>query len=227
MRKLLIVLFVLAIVVSSHAIDPQIAYNVEGRISAYQQLPYTLVNTATSADTALAANTKYWDSINPSSTSGTWLRIDPRWTLLEYAFYCYGDGDGAGDPNGGEFDFKIHLARRYSSSKVAYEGYAACGELELSCYPCADRISAGYSAGEQINSGSLDANQSYKWVDSIDPNGGSDEDWMSDVVVTTGTDDLGTVTLRANGAFLTWVEITNFPADVTSITAVVTGYSKE
>jgi hypothetical protein len=146
--------------------------------------------------------------------------------VVEFAFYCYGDGDGVGDPNGGEFDFKIHMARWYCSSEVAYEGYAACGELELSCYPANDRISNAYDAGDQFNSGSLEANQSYKWVDSIDPNGNGDT-WISEVTINNLADDIGKVSLRTRGRYLCWVEITNFPADVTSITSLVTGYADD
>ena len=208
----------------AYALSPQIGYNVEGKIDAYQQDHWMQVTTKTANDTALAANTKYWDAIEPTSSQSTWLKMPSNWTVAEFSFYCYGDGTGAGDPNGGEFDFKIHAARWYGSSKVVYEGYAACGELELSAYPCDDRLAGAFDAGDQFNSGALDSSESYKWVDSIDPNDGADEDWVPDIVVTTGTDDLGTISIRTRGYWVWWVEITNFPADVTSITAVVSGY---
>lgn len=205
------------------ALTPSPDYDLEGKIRAYQQHAWRQVTTKTAADTPLNAATKYYDIIKPTSSASTWLKMPSDWTVAEFSFYCYGDGTDDGDPNGGEFDFKIHAARWNGSAKAVFEGYSACGELELSVYPADDRLSAGFDMGEQINSGSLDPNESYKWVDAIEPNGVGDV-WISEVIVTTGTDDLGTVSVRTRGYWLWWVEITNFPADVTSITCVVSGY---
>ena len=224
MRKLIVGLICI-VAVCAYALTPKTNYDLAGKIDAYQQHHWEQLNAATTADTPLIANTKYYDLITPSNSIDTWLQIPNTWTLCEVSFYCYGDGTGVGDPNGGEFDFKIYAAKWYGSAKTVYEGYASCGELELSVFPATDRAaSSAFTAGDQINSGSLDANQSYKWVDAIEPNGVGDAEWMSDVVVTTGTDDMGTITFRSRGYWLIWCEITNFPADVTSINALVTGY---
>lgn len=226
MKKLTLISIVCILAVCGYALSPQSNYDMQGKIRAYQQHGWFQVNAATTADTALASDTRYYDSITPASSLSTWLMIPPTWTVAEVSFYCYGDGSGDGDPNGGEFDFKIHMARWYGSAKVVYEGYATCGELELSVFPCTDRAaSPAFDMGDQINSGSLDPNESYKWVDAVEPNGVADV-WISDVTLSgeLGNNDLATVSFRTRGYWLLWCEITNFPADVTSINCVVSGY---
>ena len=174
MRKLIVIL-ICAVAICAYALTPKTNYDLAGKIQAYQQNGWLQVNSATTADTPLAANTKYFDIIEPANSIDTWLAIPPTWTVLEVSFYCFGDGTGVGDPSGGEFDFKIYMARWYGSAKTVYEGYAACGDLELSVFPASDRsASSAFTIGDQINSGSLDGDQSYKWVDAIEPDGVGD-----------------------------------------------------
>jgi len=221
MKKYVIAVFisVVCFMFGLAAYKPNTNYDLEGKTSATRQRPYELqINSVTSDDTALTAATKYWDLIKPDN--GVFVRIDPTWNYMQFAFYCYGDGDGDGDPNGADFDFRIHAAKWYGSSELAFVGYAQCGEVELSCDP---------TDGSQFNSGSLDPNESYKWVDTIDPNGVG-EDWISEVQLSgnSGTATGGNVAkinLDLNGYWIVWVEITNMTSkDVTSVTCVASGY---
>lgn len=222
MRRLLAVIVLLTLVgwVGATLTTPPMNYAIEGQTSATRQKPYIVLNTVTADDTALTAATKYWDVLDSPDTR--FLAIEPTWSRVEIAFYCYGDGTGDGDPNAATFDFKIYAVRPYGCAKTVYQGYGQCGELELSCSPI---------NGTQYNSGALDANQSYKWVDTIDPNGtGNSGRWMSSVVLSgdAGTDTAGemaTVSLDLNGYYGLWCEITNMTSKpVTQIWAVVSGY---
>jgi len=221
MKKLFITIVISAVCVvfGLAAYKPNTNYDLEGSTGATRQKAYEVqVNSVTADDTALTAATKYWDSIKPDNL--VFKRLDPTWNTAEFAFYCYGDGDGDGDPNTSTFDFRIHAARWYGGAKLVYEGYAQCGEVALSCDP---------TDGSQFNSGSLDPNESYKWVDTIDPNGAGDA-WISDVGLSgnAGTEtggNIATLSVDLNGYWIVWVEITNMTSkDVTSVTCVASGY---
>jgi len=183
-----------------------------------RQYPYIQINNVTTDDTALVKDTKYWDSVNPDSA--VFIPIRPSWSVVELAFYCYGDGSAEGDPNTSTFNFFVYAVRRFSSARLVYTGYAQCGEVELSCNPI---------NGTQYNSGALEANESYKWVDTIDPNGTGDT-WISSITLSgnSGTEtggNIATLSLDWNGYWGMWVAITGMTSKaVTNVYCVATGY---
>lgn len=195
---------------------PSMDYDISSKTVATRIRPYEIILNSVIADnTPLDANHSYWDLIKPEN--GIFKKIPPTYNGVEIAFYCYGDGTGDGDPNAASFDFKIWAARWYSSAVLIYQGYAKCGELELSCDP------NGYI---QFNSGSLDPNQSYKWVDYIDPNGLGDA--INGVYKTNNTateNGIARLGLDMRGYWILWAEITNMTSKpVTKVWCVCSGY---
>lgn len=219
MKKILILVAVFVIIAASvvYAVLPDTKdYDTLSGIT--RQYPYISINAVTSDDTALTVDTKYWDSVTPDNA--VFVAIRPSWSVVELSFYCYGDGSAAGDPNGATFNFFVYAVRRFSSARLVYTGYAQCGEVESSCNP---------ATGSQYNSGALEGNESYKWVDTIDPNGTGDT-WISTINVTgnSGTEtggNVATLSFDMNGYWGLWVAITGMTSkSVTTVTCYATGY---
>jgi len=210
-----VLLFVLVGVCVGALTMPTMDYSSASQTDATRQLPYMSLSTVTEDATALTASTKYWDSIKTY-----FIPMKGTCGRAEIGFYAYGDGTGDGDPNGATFNFKVYACRPYSCPKTVYQGTAVVGELELSCDPV---------TAIQYNSGALDPNESYKWVDTIDANGVGDV-WISSVVLSgdAGTDSTGeiaTLSFDLNGYFGVWCEITAMTSQsVTQVWAVISGY---
>lgn len=203
---------VIGIVLGSIGDPDPMSYD-RGTPLANPQYGWQLIRTVTSADTEADANALNWDTIN-----STWSRFPVKWQRVEVMFLAYGDGTGDGDPNGGDFDFKLHAVRPYGSAKTIYEGYATVGELEATCAP---------DTGTQYNSGSLDPNESYKFADYVEPNDvGSD--WIGNVDWSgvSANNQLAIGTWKTWGWRGFWPEITQM-SGITSISIYVSGSTKD
>lgn len=215
MRRLVCVMLALSLFASllfaATFSTPQPSYNLSPVLPATYQGPYQVIRTVMANDTPLTVKTKYWDAI-----AGTWFAIPPSWNHVELSFLAYGDGTGEGDPNAGSAKVKVMVARYRASAKTVFEGELGIGDLEASCDP---------ESGIQWNSGSLDANESYKWADTIDANGLGDL-WPSGVTLSDAADTTGntaTLSFDCTGYFKIFVQVTE-KNGWTNLKPVITGY---
>jgi hypothetical protein len=140
-----------------------------------------------SADTTPDPNGQTWQA-----TVGSYCALDPSTDTLSLAFFCYGDGTGDGDANGGSFDANVYLVEPYGSWEQIASVTCAVGELELTHNPV---------SGAQINSGSLDPNQSYKWVEGAFTDNLSDTDiWPTTVNLSGASNTIGRLNIDKLGA---------------------------
>lgn len=161
----------------------------------------------TADDTTPDPNGQTWQAAN-----GSYYDISSYGNTISLAFYCYGDGTGDGDANGGSFDANVYLVEPYGSWEQVASFTCAVGELELTHNPV---------TGAALNSGSLDPNQSYKWVEGPFTDNLSDTDiWPTTVNLSGATNTIGRMNIDPLGCVGLVVLIDNM-ASITSVTPIV------
>jgi len=151
--------------------------------------PWTLARTTyvDTNDTTPDPNGMTWQA-----AEGSYCALHSEQSSISIAFYCYGDGVGDGDPTSGSFDANIYLVEPYGGWEQIASITCAVGEMELTHCP--------YD-GTQINSGSLDPNESYKWVEgSFTDNLNDATAWPAQVTFSGRTNGIGRLTLDPLGA---------------------------
>lgn len=163
---------------------------------------WTLLRTVTANDTALTPATNVWTKL---------LEIPPGWSTISVAALAYGDGDGAGDPNGGSFALKLYLGRRYGPGQVAATATWAVGELQAAHAPTA---LGAYAAGaaltvtdEDYKFGELPVVTTY---------------WRSDVVASGTSDDMGNINLDPMEEWGLFPEVTEL-SGITTLYLLISG----
>jgi len=144
--------------------------------------------------------------------TGTYLPIPAEWNHVSIGFLAYGDGNGAGDPNAGVFDCNVYIVDTYGSWDHVAEFSVAVGELEATHNPV---------TGAEINGGSLDLAESYKWAEGNFTSTTS-YDWIATLDYTGCTNGIGRLNFDAMGARVLVILIDNISA-TTRIFPVVKG----
>lgn len=187
--RYLIFLFLVSTVMGAAGLD-----NVEPRPD---QSPLYSMRAITTSDTALTSSTRTWSSI-----SSSFYQIKPDWDRVSISFLAYGDGDGAGDPVDGTFDYKVFLCRPYGSAKQACSGSATVGTLEASHNP-------------QTQQAVTDS----KWVELPTVT----STWRVAVTASGAVNDQGNVNIAVTGEFGIYVEVTSL-TNISTLTVFITGY---
>lgn len=164
---------------------------------------WRLMRTVTANDTALTTSTRAWSSVVDSAL---FVPIPQDWTWVRFAVIAYGDGDGAGDPSAGTFNYRVFAVRYRCSAELVCTGAMAVGGLTLSHYPY----------GSQTV---LSDPTSYRFVEG--PPTCTDY-WSTGAEASGTTDDLGSVSFATGGSFGFGVEITSM-ATMTSAIIIYTG----
>jgi len=162
--------------------------------------------TVTANDTALGDDTRTWGDIG-----SVFHQIPTEWSHLQIKYYAYGDGTGAGSPDGGTFDIAVYVAQQYGCAELVYTvNDATVGAMQLSHEPW---------GGTAIVSGAADLNSC--WVDTATVV----EDWGTAVKASgeDGSDNCFTTTFDALGRAGVYVIITDM-SNVTSVTYVISGF---
>ena len=170
------------------------------------QFGYDLSRTVTTNDTSLAADTKDWASIG-----SVFHGVPIEWSNVSISFYAYGDGAGAGSPDGGTFDFAIYVARKYGGAVlVCSQNDATIGKMRLSHNP---------NSGEALGDGTADLN--YCWCDTT----AVSADWATGVLESNddGADEQAAINFDLLGARGIYI-IINDMTSVTSVTYSITGF---
>lgn len=168
------------------------------------QYGFDIARTVTANDTALAATTKTWSAIG-----SVFHAVPPEWTNVSISFYAYGDGDGAGSPNNGTFDFAVYVARKYGGATlVCSQNDAVVGACQLSHVP-----NSGVA-------GSL-PNTDFCWVDTT----AVTHDWPTGVLEGNddGADEIASINFDMLGHRGIYI-IVNDMTNVTSVTYSITGF---
>lgn len=161
-------------------------------------------------DAALDPNAMSWGDFSYTTHCG----IPDRWNTVSIELYGYGDGTGDGDPNGGSCDVNCYVVTQYGSWEHIASFTASIGELEMDTFPV---------EGTQINSGSVDPNQSYKWAEGPFTDNLSDPSaWPLTVSYTGRTDGIGRCTFDPMECCGLIVRIDNITA-TTTVFPVVSG----
>jgi hypothetical protein len=169
-----------------------------------QESWYLVRGPVTEADADLTGATKAWGAVTESD-----LPILKPWSTVTLAFLCYGDGDGAGNPEGGTFTYEVYHCRRVGSLEKVCDGTATVGAVQASVLPHDD---AGTELDEPTN---------YKWVEGS-PVLVSSQCWDAQVGWTKVADEVGKVSWDPLGSPYLLVRITSM-SGVTSIYPLLTG----
>jgi hypothetical protein len=159
----------------------------------------TNITTWQSARNAYTTGYVSTDDTTPDPNGQTWTaalgsyhQLSSEYSTLSLSFYAYGDGTGDGDSNGGTFDANVYLVEPYGSWERVASITCAVGELELTHNPV---------TGAEINSGSIDPNESYKWVEGPFTDNLSDSDiWPTTVGLSGATNGIGRLNIDPLGA---------------------------
>lgn len=170
------------------------------------QYGFDIARTVTTNDTALTNTTKDWGAIG-----SVFHGLPVEWSNVQISFYAYGDGTGAGSPDGGTFDFSVYVARKYGGAElVCSQNDAVVGALQLSHNP---------NSGDALDDGTENAN--YCWVDTT----AISTDWPTGVLEGNddGADEIATLSFDLLGHRGIYI-IVNDMTNVTSVTYSITGF---
>ena len=115
------------------------------------QRPPIQVASVTADATDLLKTTGSWEDMKASA-----VRIPTEWKTLSLSFYGYGDGTGAGDPDGTTFSYRVFLIDSNCGAQLITDGTGTMGKQQMSHNP---------ATGAELNSGAVDT--SYCWCDTI------------------------------------------------------------
>lgn len=166
----------------------------------WEQDSWHLMRTVTANDTALTGSTRTW-----SNCKGLFYPMQRQWEKTFVSFLAYGDGDGAGNPQGGTFSFSIYAIKEFGSAQLVCSGTATVGSLEASHDP---------ATGQAVSPTS-----NYKWVQI--PVLATDA-WRTAVAMTGATNDLGNVCWSSYHDWGTLVQITSLTG-ITSVQVFISG----
>lgn len=187
-------------------------------IPQYAGSPNPLSTPQTKAKTVATVTA---DASSPSTDEMSWthcissfIPIDTSWNEPCLSFYGYGDGDGAGDPNGATFSYDVYVCDLYGGMKpVVLGNTGAIGEQTLSHDPV---------EGTELNSGSISS--SYKWADTM-AEGTCHWGYSPTYSNYEGDNGIAEIIFDRNKSYGIWVRIYDMTDQpVTSITCVMNGY---
>lgn len=180
-----------------------------GTISGFnpteEQTPWYLGRIVTTNDVALTTATRAWTNVS-ASDNAIFIPVKRGWTWMRIAAIGYGDGDGAGDPSAGTFNYRVFAVRKLCSAELVCTGSMAVGGLTMTNLP--------YGSGSAPS-----GLTSYLFVEG--PPSCTDY-WSTGVSADGTTDDLGSISFATNGSFGVGIEITAM-ANVTSVYVLYTG----
>lgn len=172
------------------------------RESAYPER-WTVMRTVTAADTPLTKDTKVWN------TTG-FYPLKPEWRTAIVGWIAYGDGTGAGDPNGGTFSWRAYLRSEFGPAQLVAYGTAAVGDMHLSHNP---------ETGAAYWGGVVDPN--YAGVDTIVVT--DDSTWRTGVSSTNDPNGLANLMVNRSSEWAIRIEHTSL-VNVTRLYPIIKGY---
>ena len=119
-------------------------------LTTVQRRPIEVASVTADA-TALAAGTSSWEDMKAAA-----IRIPAEWRKLSLSFYGYGDGTGAGSPDGATFAWKVYTVDYNCGAQLIGNGTGVIGKQQMSHNP---------TTGAELNSGAVSVN--YCWADTI------------------------------------------------------------
>lgn len=181
----------------------------DGIILTTIQQPAIEIVSVTADATALAVGTSSW--IDSKSVFDS---IPPEWNIISWSFYGYGDGDGAGSPDGATFSYDMFFVDYFGGMEIVLSGATGTiGKEQLSHNP---------ASGAEFNNGVVSTD--YCWADTLSATTATtakDAAWSNN----TGTDYRAKGKIDRMEAYGVYFRIYNMTAQpVTSITAVLNGY---
>ena len=177
--------------------------------SSVQQKP-KLVATVTVDAAVSGATTNTW-----TTAKTNFVRIPVEWSNIALSFYGFGDGSGAGDPDGATFSYDVYVCDVFGGWEAVVTGSTGTiGGMQLSHFP---------STGTAVSTTLL---TSYSWCDDLNEGTKKTTSTIaySDYESTNG---LAKTKFDRNSAYGIYVQMYDMTGQsVTSITCVMNGFNQ-